>query len=250
MTNLYTANIRVWKTTAPISIGATARLLTPSCAGGTNTHIILDDLLRGSLLKIIMSGDLADRHGVKRSVLSARPHRIPAIHTSTSLNHPLLRSIIGGNRQELCSSTLYTDGSCTQHTSLLQNLLGKRSSITSGAIAIPVNDTDVEYGTILHATDGENAGIHTAYGMELVMITVASTLRAILREDSDSPLRIYCDSKPAVHAAHSCSFRNTRKLASKRMGFLVHQLHRTRNENISNIRHSYSHPENSKPRHM
>jgi hypothetical protein len=128
--------------------------------------------------------------------------------------------------------------------------MGKRSSITSGAIAIPVNDTEVEYGTILHATDGHKAGIHTAYGMELVMITVASTLRKILREDSDSPLRIYCDSKPAVHAAHSCSFRNTRKLASKRMVFLVQQLHRTRDENISNIRHCFSHPENRKPRHM
>jgi hypothetical protein len=200
--------------------------------------------------KIILSGDMADRIGVKRSILSARLHRTPSIDTCAALNHPLLRSIIGGNKQELCASTLFTDGSCTQHTSLIQNLLGKRSSITSGAIALPVNDTDVEYGTILHATEGHKAGIHTAYGMELAMITVATTLRAILREDSDSPLRIYCDSKPAVHAAHSCSFRKVRKLAPKRMGFLIHQLHRTRDENISHIRHCYSHPENRKQRHM
>ena len=176
MTDNDTANIRVWKTSAPISIGATARLLTPSCAGGTNIHILLVDLLHGPMQKIILSGDMADRIGVKRSVLSSRPHRHPVIGTCTPLNHPLLRSIIGGNKQELCASTMYTDGSCTQHTSLIQNLLGKRSSITSRAIALPVNDTDVEYGTILHATDGHKSGIQTAYGMELAMITVASTL--------------------------------------------------------------------------
>ena len=143
MTDNDIANIRVWKTSAPISIGATARLLTPSCAGGTNIHILLVDLLHGPMQKIILSGDMADRIGVKRSVLSSRPHRHPVIGTCTPLNHPLLCSIIGGNKQELCASTMYTDGSCTQHTSLIQNPLGKRSSITSGAIALPINDTDV-----------------------------------------------------------------------------------------------------------
>ena len=109
-----------------------------------------------------------------------------------------------------------------------------------------VNDTEMNYGTILHATEEHTAGIHTAYGMELAMITIATTLKSIVREESTSPTRIYCDSKPAVHAAHSCSYRKTRKLVSKRMGFLIHQLHRTRDDNISHIRHCYSHPEKRK----
>ena len=242
----HTANIRVWKTTSPISIGNTARLLTPSCAGGTQTSVPLEELLRGPMNKIILSGDQADRTGVKRSVLSSRPHRTPTADIITTPNHPLLRSILEGNRQEIRSSTFYTDGSCTQRTSLVQTLLGQSSNITSGALAMTVNDTEMDYGTILHATEGHTAGIHTAYGMELAMITIATTLKSIVREESTSPTRIYCDSKPAVHAAHSCSYRKTRKLVSKRMGFLIHQLHRTRDDNISHIRHCYSHPEKRK----
>ena len=92
--------------------------------------------------------------------------------------------------------------------------------------------------------------IHTAYGMELAMITIATTLKSIAREESAYPIRIYCDSKPAVHAAHSCSYRKTRKLVSKRMGFLIHQLHHTRDDNISHVRHCYSHPEKRKKPHM
>ena len=95
-------------------------------------------------------------------------------------------------------SDIFTDGSCIPHTTLLGSLLNERTTHTSGAIILKApNDTE-GIGTAIHATDGHLAGIHTAYGMELTMATVASTIRHILHETPGPTLHIYSDSRLTV----------------------------------------------------
>jgi hypothetical protein len=242
------ANVRLWKSSTTLAQGAHMRLISPSCAGGTRHNTSFTALLSGPAQRIILSGDIADKKGVRRIILSARQHRLPDIFIAQQAAHPLLRSLIGDNLHELRHSDMFTDGSCTQHTSLLAHILGQASSATSGALVLTNRDTSIPYGTIVHATLGTAAGVRTAYGMELLMATVASTLRGILQESPGPPIRIYSDSKSTVHAAHSCSSRRTRKLVHKRMGFLIQQLHRTRHDNMCTFTHCYSHPERRKKR--
>lgn len=252
LTDGKTANIRIWKTAAPLLKGAEVRLDSPSCGGGTQTAVNIADLLTGPAYKVTLSGDISDRRGVKRTLLSIRAQRTPTHSSSgnSQLSHPLLRALIGDNVQELRGSDIFTDGSCTQHTSLTQHLLGHTATATSGAVVLKVKSDDMDYGTIIHATNGHLAGVHTAYGMELVAATIATTMRSILHTTPGPLMHIHSDSKASVHTAHSCTHRRVRKLASKRMGFLVHQLHRTRCDNISTIHHCYSHPEKRKRREL
>jgi hypothetical protein len=90
--------------------------------------------------------------------------------------------MLSDNRQELRESDIFTDGSCTPHTSLISHILGKPSMNTSGAVILKTSGTVEEIGTALHVTNGYEAGITTIYGMELAMAAVATTVRSILYE--------------------------------------------------------------------
>jgi hypothetical protein len=240
------ANIRLWKT--PTSGTPTVRLRSPSRSGGTDVSCPIAQLLIGQAQKITLGGDAADKQGVYRTVLSRKLHKTPTLHTPPCSAHPLLRNVLTDNLYELRDSDIFTDGSCTPHTSLMSHILGKPSMITSGAVVLkPVGSTDT-VGTAIHVTNGHEAGITTIYGMELAMAAVATTIRSILYERPGPRCHIYCDNKATVHGAHSCSRKKMRKVAHQRLGILFEQLHRTRSDNISTVHHCYSHPEKRKTR--
>ena len=189
-----------------------------------------------------------DKRGVYRTVLSRRLHKTPTTHNDTPISHPRLRHILKDNLQELRDSDIFTDGSCTPHTSLMSHILGKPSMTTSGAVILKTTGSTDAIGTAIHVTNGHEAGITTIYGMELAMAAVATTIRSILYETPGPRCHIYCDNKAAVHGAHSCTRKKMRKVAHQRLGILFEQLHRTRHDNISTVHHCYSHPEKRKAR--
>jgi hypothetical protein len=248
MAHTENANIRLWK--VPSHGPHTVRLCSPSRSGGTDTTCPLAMLLTGQTQKITLGGDAVDGRGVYRTVLSRKLHRTPTLSTLSPKPHPLLRTIITNNLQELRDSDIFTDGSCTPHTSLISHILGKPSMNTSGAVILKPTGSIDAIGTAIHVTNGQEAGITTIYGMELAMAAVATTIRSILYESPGPPCHIYCDNKAAVHGAHSCTRKKMRKVAHQRLGILFEQLHRTRRDNISTVHHCYSHPERRKARHL
>jgi hypothetical protein len=242
------ANIRLWKaSTTGLHI---ARLCSPSRSGGTDTICPISTLLTGQTQKITLGGDAVDGKGVYRTILSRKLHKTPTFSTPSSPTHPLLRNILTENIHELRESDIFTDGSCTPHTSLISNILGRPSMHTSGAVILKAKGCTETIGTAIHVTQGHDAGITTIYGMELMMAAVATTVRSILYETPGPQCHIFSDNKAAVHGVHSCSRKTIRKVAHKRLGIIFEQLHRTRRDNISTVHHCYSHPEKRKARHL
>ena len=206
------------------------------------------ELLSGPAFKVVLSGGIADRHGVSRRLLSSRPQLMPQLTRPSTTLFPVLRSLVDQNISAFRMVDIFTDGSCTPQTSLLRSILGQRSSQTSGAIILKEKGDKEGIGTALHIADGHLAGIHTAYGMELATAAIATALRHLIDPQPSTSIHIYSDSKSAVHGAHSCSLRRRRRVGHKRMGFFSHHFHRTCQRNISTIHHCFSHPERRKPR--
>ena len=248
MASTENANIRLWKT--PQSGSYTARLRSPSRSGGTDCICPLSSLLIGQAQKIVLGGDAVDGQGVYRTIISRKLHKTPTLAYTSTQAHPLLRTIITANLQELRNSDIFTDGSHTPHTSLISQILGQPSMHTSGAVVLKTTGSTEAIGTAIHVTKGHEAGITTIYGMELTMVAVATTIRSILYETPGSKCNIYCDNKSAVHGAHSCTRKKMRKVSHQRLGIIFGQLHRTRQDNISTVHHCYSHPERRKARHL
>ena len=240
------ANVRIWKTDLAHTINSTARLISPSRGGGTDINIPYEELLLGPAFKLVLSGDIADRRGVHRRLISSRPQLMPQLNPPSDMPFPVLRSLVTQNLTAWRMADIFTDGSCSPHTSLLSSLLGHRSSHTSGAIIIKEKGDKEGIGSALHISDGHLAGVHTAYGMEMATAAIATAIRHLIKPSSPTPLHIYSDSKAAVHGAHSCSLRRRRRLGHKRMGFFAHHFHRTRQNNVSTIHHCFSHPERRK----
>jgi ribonuclease HI len=153
------------------------------------------------------------------------------------------------NIDELRACDIFTDGSCCRHSTQAARVFGDSSTSTSGAIVLKERDNLQSYGFMIHITEGEKAGLHSAYAMELLAAAGASAVRHLLQHARPgNPIHIYSDSLSAVQQLHASSRSLIRKLAHKRYGLLHTSLFRTRHHNVSTVHHLFSHPERRKRR--
>ena len=71
------ANLRLWQI-SPLA-PHTVRLQSPSRSGGTDIICPLQSLLSGQAQKIILGGDMVDRRGVYRNIVSRKLHKLPSL---------------------------------------------------------------------------------------------------------------------------------------------------------------------------
>ena len=217
---------------------------------GTQLQFPLPSLLSDpSPLKITLGGDVGTADGVHRDIISIARLPTPSLCSLRPPPLPRLREMLLANIDELRSCDIFTDGSCIRHSSQSARVFGDPSACTTGAIILKERGNNQAYGFMIHITEGEGAGLTSAYAMELLTAAGASAIRHLLHQARrGDPMHIYSDSMSAVQQLHASSRAFLRKVAHKRYGSLHTSIFRTRHHNLETVHHIFSHPERRKRR--